>query len=235
MATEPAAEPAHDPSTGAAPTPRTQVRRLPELGAYDRATIHAILDEALVCHLGFVHDDQPFVIPTLHARIGEDVYVHGSAASRTLRTLASPTGVCLTVTLIDGLVLARSVFEHSVNYRSVVILGEATMVETPGEKLRVLEAFTEQLIPGRWADARQPTEQELKATTVLRLPLDECSAKVNDGPPDDGESEDALLDIWAGNIPFRIVPQPPVPDPTLKPGPTVPNYATHYTRPGWDD
>ena len=217
-----------------APTARTQVRRLPELGVYDRATIDAILDEALICHVGFVVDEQPYVIPTIHSRSGDTIYLHGSAASRTLRSLSSPASVCLTVTLIDGLVLARSVFEHSVNYRSVVILGAATVIDEPTAKLRALEAFTEQLIPGRWDDARRPTEQELKATTVLRLPLEECSAKVNDGPPDDGESEDAALDIWAGNIPFKIVPQPPVPDPTLKPGPTVPDYATNYTRPGWD-
>ncbi|MEX0755559.1 MAG: pyridoxamine 5'-phosphate oxidase family protein [Actinomycetota bacterium] len=222
-------------SDPAAPTPHTQVRRLPELGVYDRETIDAILDEALVCHLGFVHDGRPFVIPTLHARIGDDVYVHGSAASRTLRAIAGdPAPVCLTVTLIDGLVLARSVFEHSVNYRSVVVLGDATQIEDRDEKLRALEAFTRQLIPGRWEDARQPNEKELKATSVLKLPLDECSAKVNDGPPDDGESEDAQLDVWAGNVPFRIAARPPVPDPLLKQGLAVPRYATDYTRPGWD-
>lgn len=199
---------------------------------YDRATIDAILDAALVCHLGFVHDGQPFVIPTLHARLDDRLYVHGSAASRTLRSLGESAPMCATVTLLDGLVLARSVFEHSVNYRSVVVLGTATRVDDTDEKLAALQAITEQLLPGRNADARQPTRQELKATSVLWLPLDEASAKVRSGPPDDGASEDAALDVWAGVIPLVTRAAAPVPDPMLRAGIPVPPYARHYQRPG---
>ncbi|MEX2274122.1 MAG: pyridoxamine 5'-phosphate oxidase family protein [Actinomycetota bacterium] len=220
--------------TPRASTDRTRIRRLPELGAYDRETIDAILDEAIVCHLGFVQDDQPFVIPTLHARIGDELFVHGSAASRTLRSLSSGMAACVEVTLLDGIVLARSAFESSVNYRSVVILGTATPVEDREQKLAALEAFTEQLVPGRWADARLPTEQELKATSVLRLPLDECSAKMNMGGPDDSDSPDAQLDIWAGVIPLKLVSGEPVPDPELKPGLPTPDYTIGYRRPGWE-
>lgn len=221
-------------SSSKAPTPRTQVKRIPELAEYDRSVIDDILDEALVCHVGFVDDDQPYVIPTLHARVGDDLYVHGSSASRALRVLSSGVPICVTVTLLDGLVLARSVFEHSVDYRSVVILGTARLIEDPDEKMRALEALTEQLIPGRWGDARKPNEQEMKATSVLALPLDECSAKVSFGPPDDGESADADLPVWAGNVPFKTVALPPVPDPLLKRDIPVPGYASNYTRPGWE-
>ena len=213
-----------------APSARTRIRRIPENARYERATIDAILDEALVAHLGFVHEGQPYVIPTLHARVGDVVYVHGSAASRTLRALSGGLPACLTVTLVDGLVLARSVFEHSVNYRSVVVLGMATLVSAPGEQLRALEAFSEQLLPGRWADARQPTARELKATAILSLPLDEASAKVRTGPPDDGDSPDAALDVWAGVVPFELRALEPVPDPTLRPGIPVPPYALDYRR-----
>ncbi len=213
-----------------APSARTRIRRIPENARYERATIDAILDEALVAHLGFVHEGQPYVIPTLHARVGDVVYVHGSAASRTLRALSGGLPACLTVTLVDGLVLARSVFEHSVNYRSVVVLGVATLVSAPGEQLRALEAFSEQLLPGRWADARQPTARELKATAILSLPLDEASAKVRTGPPDDGDSPDAALDVWAGVVPFELRALEPVPDPTLRPGIPVPPYALDYRR-----
>lgn len=192
-----------------------------------------MLDEALVCHLGFVEDGQPFVIPTLHARIGDDLYLHGSSASRALRVLSEGAPVCVTVTLLDGLVLARSAFEHSVEYRSVVILGTARLVEDPDEKMRALEAFTEQLIPGRWADARKPNDQEMKATSILALPLTEASAKISLGPPDDGGSPDADLPIWAGNVPLKTVALPPVPDPLLKHDVPVPPYAINYTRPGW--
>lgn len=216
----------------AAPSQRTRVRRLHENARYDRGTIDAILDAALVCHLGFVHDGQPYVIPTLHARIGDRLYVHGSAASRTLRTLAEGAPMCATVTLIDGLVLARSVFEHSVNYRSVVVLGAANRVDERDEKLTALQAFTEQLLPGRNADARQPTSKELKATAVLWLPLDEASAKVRNGPPDDGDSEDALLDVWAGEIPFVTTAAAPVQDPALRAGIPIPRYVRRYHRPG---
>jgi len=215
----------------AAPSERVRVRRLHDKAAYDRERIHAILDEALVAHLGFVHDGAPFVIPTLHARIGDAVYVHGSSASRTLRALAGAVPVCLTVTLLDGLVLARSVFEMSVNYRSVVVLGEARAVTDRDEKLRALEAFTEQVLPGRWAAVRGPTPQELKATSILVLPLDEASAKVSEGGPDDGESADAALPVWAGHLPLHVVPGEPVACPHLPPGIPVPPEIAAYRRP----
>jgi nitroimidazol reductase NimA-like FMN-containing flavoprotein (pyridoxamine 5'-phosphate oxidase superfamily) len=208
------------------------VRRLPENAAYDRVAIDAVLDAGIVCHLGFVHDDQPFVIPTLHARLGDRLYVHGSAASRALRALGGRMPACATVTLLDGLVLARSVFEHSVNYRSVVVLGEATGIDDPDEKMAALEAFTEKLVPGRWADARPPSRKELKATAVLHLPLDEASAKIRTGPPDDGDSPDAGLEVWAGEIPLVTRALAPIPDPTLRTGIPVPAYAVHYRRPG---
>ncbi len=216
----------------AAPSDRTRVRRIHENAHYDRAMIDAVLDAALVCHLGFVHEGQPFVIPTLHARIGDRLYVHGSAASRTLRALADGVPACATITLVDGIVLARSVFEHSINYRSVVVLGRATSVDDAREKRAVLEAFTEHLLPGRWADARPPTASELRATTVLWLPLDEASAKIRTGPPDDGDTEDALLEVWAGEIPLTTAALPPVPDPTLRSGIPAPAYARRYERPG---
>ncbi len=215
-----------------APSPRTRIKRVAENARYDRDTIEAILDAAIVCHLGFLQEGQPFVIPTLHARIGADVYVHGSAASRALRTLREGIDACLTVTLLDGIVLARSVFEHSVNYRSVVVLGRAAQVDHAEEKRAALQAFTEKLLPGRWVDARQPTAKELKATAVLRLPLDEASAKVRSGPPDDGGTPDAELDVWAGVIPLVVHALPPVPDPSLKPGVVLPEYARHFSRPG---
>jgi len=227
-----AAVPSRSPSRRtAAPSERVRVRRLHDKAAYDRERIHAILDEALVAHLGFVHDGAPFVIPTLHARIGDAVYVHGSSASRTLRALAGAVPVCLTVTLLDGLVLARSVFEMSVNYRSVVVLGEARAVTDRDEKLRALEAFTEQVLPGRWAAVRGPTPQELKATSILVLPLDEASAKVSEGGPDDGESADAALPVWAGHLPLHVVPGEPVACPHLPPGIPVPPEIAAYRRP----
>lgn len=215
-----------------APSDRTRVRRLPERGVYDRPEIDRVLDAALVAHLGFVDEEQPFVIPTLHARVAEHVYVHGSAASRTLRRLAGGIPACLTVTLLDGIVLARSVFEHSMNYRSVVVLGTATAVTDEDEKRSALEAFTEKLLPGRWAQARQPTRKELKATSVLRLPLDEASAKIRDGGPDDGESPDAALDVWAGHLPLVVTALDPVPDPALRPGIPMPDGLVPYRRPG---
>jgi nitroimidazol reductase NimA-like FMN-containing flavoprotein (pyridoxamine 5'-phosphate oxidase superfamily) len=218
--------------TSAAPSARTRVKRVHDNAAYDRTTIDAILDAALVCHLGFERDGQPFVIPTLHARIGDLLYVHGSSASRTLRALGEGIPACVTVTLLDGIVLARSVFEHSLNYRSVVVLGTATPVTDQEEKNAVLEAFTEKLLPGRWADARQPTRKELKATSVLSLPLDEASAKVRTGEPDDGGTPDADLDVWAGHIPLTVRALAPVRAPDLRPGIPVPPYARRYRRPG---
>jgi len=215
-----------------APSARTRVRRLPERGLYDREAIDAVLDAGLVAHLGFVSDGQPFVIPTLHARVGEDVYVHGSSASRTLRELADGIAACLTVTLLDGIVFARSVFEHSMNYRSIVVLGTASPVVERDEKLAALEAFTEKLLPGRWAESRAPTPTELKATSILRMPLDEASAKIRDGGPEDGDTPDADLDVWAGHLPLAVTALDPVPDPSLRPGIPVPPALRRYRRPG---
>ena len=212
---------------------RTRIRRLPERGVYDREAIDAVLDAGLVAHLGFVSDGQPLVIPTLHARVGEEVYVHGSSASRTLRELAGGIAACLTVTLLDGIVFARSVFEHSMNYRSVVVLGRASPVVEREEKLAALEAFTEKLLPGRWAEARPPTSTELKATSVLRMSLEEASAKIRDGGPEDGDTPDADLDVWAGYLPLAVTALDPVPDPALRPGIPVPPALRPYRRPGF--
>jgi nitroimidazol reductase NimA-like FMN-containing flavoprotein (pyridoxamine 5'-phosphate oxidase superfamily) len=184
-----------------------RVKREPQRGVYDRETIDAILDEALVCHLGFAVDGQPYVIPTLHARVGDRLYVHGSAASRMLRHAASDVRICVTVTLLDGLVLARSVFNHSIDYRSVVVLGTPTLVEDVDEKREALRAFTEHVAPGRWEEARQPTDQELKATSILSVPLDEASAKIRSGPPED-EPEDMDLPVWAGVVPIHLAAEP---------------------------
>ena len=185
---------------------RTRVRREPHRGHYDRDTIDAILDEALYCHLGFVVDGQPYVVPTLHARAGDVLYVHGSSASRMLRHAASGAPMCATVTLLDGLVLAKSVFNHSMNYRSVVVLGEATQLEDDG-KFEALRMFTERVAPGRWEEARQPTPTELKATSILTLPLTEASAKVRTGPPED-EPEDLDLPVWSGVVPIHLATEP---------------------------
>jgi hypothetical protein len=192
-------------------TPRTKLRRLPKRGAHDRPTIDAILDEALISHIGFVFDGKPAVVPTLHARIGDEVLIHGSAASRMLRALATGIDLCLTATLIDGLVLARSAFHHSVNYRSVVLYGQARLLTEPDAKERALEAFTERLVAGRWADVRWPTRKELKATTVLTLPIEEGSAKIRTGPPIDDEP-DYELDVWAGVVPLTLTRGEPVQD-----------------------
>jgi uncharacterized protein len=199
------------------PTPRTRLRRKPDRGRYDRQTIHSILDEALIAHLGFALDGQPYVIPTLHARIGDLVYFHGSAASRTIRALSSGAPACLTVTLLDGIVLARSLAHHSVNYRSVVVLGQARPVESVSEREQAMRAFTERLLPGRFAEVRAPTEREIRAIGVLSLPIEEASAKLRSGPPGDDEA-DYALPTWAGVIPLHTVPGAPVPDPRLKYG-----------------
>ena len=200
-----------------APSQRARVRRAPARADYRRETIDAILDEGLVAHLGFAVDGQPYVIPTLHARVGDTVYVHGSSASRMIRTLATAVPACLTVTLVDGIVLARSAFHHSMNYRSVVVLGEARPVSDPAELLTVLEAFTEKLIPGRWDEVRAPSRKELKGTRALAMSLGEASAKVRSGPPADDE-EDYELDVWAGVVPLGLAAAPPVADPRLQPG-----------------
>jgi len=192
------------------PTDRTQVKRLPKRGVYSRDEIYAILDEGFVCHVGFVDAGQPYVIPTNYARRGDEILLHGSAASRMLRGLETGIDVCVTVTLVDGLVLARSAFHHSVNYRSVVILGKARLVSDPAAKRDALRCFTNHVVPGRWEEVRQPTEQELKATTVLTVPLAETSAKVRKGPPIDDEA-DLVLPIWAGVVPLRTVPGEPAP------------------------
>jgi uncharacterized protein len=193
---------------------RTAVARHPERGVYDHEVIYRILDEALICHVGFVHDGHPFVIPTIHARSGDTLFVHGSPASRMLKELGEGVDVCVTVTLLDGLVLARSVYNHSMNYRSVLVLGRARLLREPAEKLAALEAVVEHMVPGRWDDARQPTEKELAGTSVLALPLDEASAKVRTGPPSDFEA-DLELPVWAGVIPVALrigTPEGP-PDP----------------------
>jgi uncharacterized protein len=210
-----------------APSDRTRVRRVPQRGQYDRETVEAILDETLISHIGFVHDGHPVVIPTLHARLGDRLYLHGSAASRMLRTLLKGVPVCVTATLVDGLVLARSAFHHSVNYRSVVVFGEATAVEPEEERLRALELFTEKLVPGRWADVRPPTRQELKGTKVLSLPLDEASAKLRTGPPID-DDEDYDLPVWAGVLPLATEVAAPQPDPRLDPAVETPGYVAAW-------
>jgi nitroimidazol reductase NimA-like FMN-containing flavoprotein (pyridoxamine 5'-phosphate oxidase superfamily) len=211
------------------PTPRTTLRRLPARGHFDRATVNAILDEALVCHVGFVSDGQPFVIPTIHARVGDHVFVHGSAASRMLKTLQGGLPVCLTVTLVDGLVLARSAFHHSMNYRSVVVLGDAEAVTDNGEKWDALHAIVEHVAPGRWSEVREPSAKELAGTLVLRLPIEEASAKVRTGPPLDDE-EDYALECWAGVLPLRLTPGTPVPDPRMPEGRPLPASVTRYAR-----
>jgi len=212
------------------PTERTTLHRMPKRGVYDRGAVEAILDEGFFCHVGFALDGQPYVIPTIYARIGEQLYIHGSAASRMLRTVRESIPICVTVTLLDGLVLARSAFHHSMNYRSVVILGMACEVTEQTERLTALEAIVEHVVPGRWQDVRWPTEQELKATLVLKLPIDEASAKVRTGPPLDDE-EDYQLPCWAGELPLRLVPQAPVPDLRLHPEAVLPACVQNYQRP----
>ncbi|HXP28134.1 MAG TPA: pyridoxamine 5'-phosphate oxidase family protein [Solirubrobacteraceae bacterium] len=216
----------------APPSDRVRLRRKRERGSYDRATIDAILDEALIAHLGFVGErGQPFVIPTMHARQGDVVYLHGSTASRTLRSLLAGAPVCLTVSLLDGLVLARAAMHHSANYRSAMLLGTARAVEEPAEKLAALEAIVEHIVPGRWAEARAPSENELKATAVLALPIDEASAKLRSGPPEDDEP-DYELAIWAGVIPFSSEPSWPLADARLSAGVPVPQTVAGYRRGG---
>jgi nitroimidazol reductase NimA-like FMN-containing flavoprotein (pyridoxamine 5'-phosphate oxidase superfamily) len=210
-------------------TERTTVKRLPARGHYDRETINAILDEGFICHAGFVVDDQPFVIPTGYARVDDHVYIHGSSASRMLRDLSGGINVCVTVTLIDGLVLARSAFHHSINYRSVVILGNAALITDPEEKNQALEAVTEHIVPGRWNDVRWPTELELKATTVLKLAIDEASAKIRTGDPKDDE-EDYAMDVWAGVLPLRLEPGTAIADSRLNSSKPVPEYVIAYRR-----
>jgi nitroimidazol reductase NimA-like FMN-containing flavoprotein (pyridoxamine 5'-phosphate oxidase superfamily) len=210
-------------------TDRTTLKRLPARGYYDHELVFNILDEGFICHIGFNVDVRPVVIPTGYARVGEKLYIHGSQASRMLRTLKTGVDACVTVTLVDGLVLARSAFHHSINYRSVVIFGQAKLVENAQEKLAALVAFSEHVVRGRWEEVREPTEQELKATTVLSLELTEVSAKVRTGPPLDDE-EDYELPIWAGVVPLRVVAGEPIPDPRLPKNIPAPDYALNYDR-----
>jgi nitroimidazol reductase NimA-like FMN-containing flavoprotein (pyridoxamine 5'-phosphate oxidase superfamily) len=212
-----------------APTPRTRVTREPERAVYDRAAAYQILDEGFICHVGFVLDNQPFVIPTGYGRSEDNLYIHGSAASRMLRNLDQGIAVCVTVTLLDGLVLARSIFNHSMNYRSVVVLGTALAGEDPAEKLQALRALSEHILPGRWDEARKPNERELKATLVMRLPINEFSAKVRRGPPIDNE-EDYSFPTWAGVVPLQTVAGSPINDPKLDPKTPVPSYVRAYSR-----
>ncbi|HEV8432380.1 MAG TPA: pyridoxamine 5'-phosphate oxidase family protein [Thermoanaerobaculia bacterium] len=209
-------------------TERTTVHRLPERGRYDAATVHAILDEALICHVGFIVHDAPVVIPTIHWRDGDTLYFHGSPASGMLRNMRNGVPACVTVTLLDGLVMARSAFHHSMNYRSAVIFGIAREV-TGEEKLRALDLLVEHVCRGRSADVRPPNEVELRKTLVLALPIEEASAKIRTGGPADDE-EDYALDIWAGVIPLRLTPQSPISDDRLRNGIAVPEYATDYRR-----
>jgi len=211
------------------PTTRTRVVREADRAAYDRETVYRILDEGFLCHAGFVVDGQPFVIPTSYGRKDASLYINGSAASRMLRQLKGGVPVCITVTLLEGLVLARSIFNHSMNYRSVVILGKATLVEDPPEKLAALRTLSEHILPGRWDESRQPNERELKATSVLRVPIEEFSAKIRQGPPIDDE-EDYSFPTWAGVVPLEIVAGSPIDDARLLPGTRIPEYARHYNR-----
>ena len=211
------------------PTTRTRLVREADRAVYDRDASYKILDEGFLCHVGFVVDGQPFVIPTSYGRRDDALYLHGSSASRMLRQMKEGVPVCVTVTLLDGLVLARSIFNHSMNYRSVVVLGKATLVDDPAEKLEALRLLSEHVIPGRWADSRQPNERELKATSVLRLPIEEFSAKVRQGPVVDDES-DYSFPTWAGVVPLDIVTGVPLDDARLLPGQKVPDYARNYSR-----
>lgn len=212
-------------------TARNRVRRLPKRGHYDRETVNAIIDEALICHVAFVHDGEPVVIPTLHARRGDELLLHGSKASRLLQHAAAGNALSVAITLVDGIVIARSVFHSSMNYRSVVIHGAGSVVESEAEKLAALEAFSEHIAPGRWADARRPTKKELKATTVVSIPIDIAAAKVRTGPPLDDE-EDYALPMWAGVIPLKLEPGKLENDPRLNVGIDTPHYLTRYKRTG---
>jgi nitroimidazol reductase NimA-like FMN-containing flavoprotein (pyridoxamine 5'-phosphate oxidase superfamily) len=211
------------------PTARTRVVREADRAVYDRETVYRILDEGFLCHAGFVVDGQPFVIPTSYGRKDASLYIHGSAASRMLRQIKEGVPVCITVTLLEGLVLARSIFNHSMNYRSVVILGKATLVDDPEEKLAALRILSEHILPGRWDDARQPNERELKATSVLRVPIEEFSAKVRQGPAIDDE-EDYSFPTWAGVVPLEMVPGKPIDDARLDAKIGVPSYLKPYSR-----
>ncbi len=210
------------------PTQRSTLKRVSKRGHYERATVYQILDEGLVCHVSFVANKQPYAIPTAYGRVKDKLYIHGSPASRMLRTLQEGIEVCVTVTLLDGLVLARSAFHHSMNYRSVVVFGTATTVQDSREKLEALHAFSEHIVPGRWAEVRPPSQTEIAGTLVLCLPLVEVSAKVRTGSPLDDEA-DYELPVWAGEIPLHFIAAAPINDPRLQPGIEPPTYALNYT------
>lgn len=212
-----------------APSPRTQVRRLAERGSYERELIESILDEALICHVGFVYEGKPVVIPTIHARVGETLYLHGSPASRMLRSMRIGDEICVTATLLDGLVVARAAFHNSMNYRSVVVFGTPRIVDEPIEKQDALEAITEHVIPGRWADSRTMSEKELTGTLVVALPMTEASAKVREGGPGD-DDEDYRLPIWAGVVPLALTSRDPITDPLSQADVDAPAYVTGYRR-----
>ena len=216
--------------SGGLKTPRTTLRRKPDRGFHDWETIAAILDEALICHIAFETDGQPYAIPTTYGRDSRTLYIHGSPASRMLRSLAEGIPMCVTVMLLDGIVLARSVFHHSMNYRSVVVLGTARRVDAQAEKLHALEVITDHLVPGRWGDARIPNERELKATLVLRMEIDEASAKLRPGGVAD-EPEDMDLPVWAGRLPLSLAVGEPETDPDVSPEHVVPPYVRDYKRP----
>lgn len=216
-------------STSSAPTPRTRVVREPQRAVYDRSAVNRILDEGFICHVGFVLDGQPFVIPTSYGRHEDVLYIHGSAASRMLRNASAGIPMCVTVTLLDGLVLARSIFNHSMNYRSVVVLGTGTAIEDREEKLKALRLLSEHIVPGRWNEVRQPNEKELKATTIIRLPIQEFSAKVREGPVIDDE-EDYAFPVWAGVLPLNMVPGDATNDSRLAEGIELPEYIRNYSR-----
>jgi nitroimidazol reductase NimA-like FMN-containing flavoprotein (pyridoxamine 5'-phosphate oxidase superfamily) len=208
-------------------TERTTLRRLPKRGSFERETVYRILDEGFVCHVAFVSDGRPVVIPTAYGRVGDKLYLHGARASRMLKTLGAGADVCVNVTLVDGLVLARSAFHHSINYRSVVVFGRAHVVESDAEKMSALLAFTEHVVPGRWDEVREPTKQELDSTLVLSLPLEEASAKVRTGPPVD-DDEDYSLPIWAGVLPLRVSAGEVIPDPRLDEGTQPPSWLEEF-------
>ena len=216
-------------STSSPPTQRARVIREPQRGVYDRDVANRILDEGFICHVGFSIDGQPFVIPTSYGRHEDELYIHGSAASRMLRNVSGGIPMCVTVTLLDGLVLARSIFNHSMNYRSVVVLGTGTAIEDREEKLSALRLLSEHIVPGRWNEIRQPNEKELKATAILRVPIQEFSAKVREGPVVDDE-EDYVFPVWAGVLPLSVVPGEPIADSRLAEGVGVPDYIRRYSR-----
>jgi hypothetical protein len=207
---------------------RTRVRRLPERGAYDRKGLDSILDEALICHVGFIDDGGPQVIPTIHARDGDVLYLHGSPASRMLRLLKKGRPVSINVTIVDGIVAARSVFHHSMNYRSAVVFGTPRIVDDDGERLRAMEVITEHVLPGRWSEARHPSATESKGTLLVAVPIDEFSVKTRSGPPGDDEA-DYDLPIWAGVIPLSVTAAEPEPDPRLGDGIEVAKSVARYT------